>query len=91
MCWVWRLAEQTSAEISCRPNGLKRIRRKFLGYQSDAGASLAIIFDDIKAIYKDLAFRWVHDPADDADKCRLASPVGSEEGKYFTCLNVEID
>src|SRR6186997_2104821 len=88
---IFRLVEQAAAERHGCPDALESVGVEFLRHQSDQRAGRAIVLDDVMAVDRDLALRGHQYAANNADQRGLAGSVRSQQRKYFTATDVEID
>src|SRR5690606_2293581 len=91
MCWVGRLAIKAPTEADRVPDRLEGVGCELLGHKADMRSSLAVLLDDVVTCGGDGPFSGVYQTADNADKGGLSRPIGAQQGKDLTLLNLEVD
>ena len=64
---------------------------QFLRHQADGCPRRAVVSHGVVAVSEDGAGSGIDDAADDANQCRLARPIGSEQGEYLAAFYVQVD
>jgi hypothetical protein len=85
------ILSQSAAEIHGRPHCLECIGGQFLWHQADLRPDDAVVARDLVIIYDHDSIACRDDAADDADQCRLARAVGTQQCKDFTFVDLKID